>query len=160
MMGGTWEFKYFHIVYSAIIYMESKRRPDYVDSLNTGCSGIDAEHITVLIHLYFEYMGMSADEDVRLMMADEVICPDVILARVPSYMSQQDLHTFAAEESVRGIIPSEVKVVAVSYNSHQWLECSYFRSCLEAAAKVTCVPYFINVLEEFLELFREYTVRI
>ena len=77
-----------------------------------------------VIH-YFEYVGMSADENVRTMGLYQLESLVIIPSGVASDMCHQNLEPLKFNQLCLGIVDSDILPVAVPAHSGKWLECGY-----------------------------------
>lgn len=129
-----------------------------MEALNAGCSRVEHQHISSDIPHHFQYMGMAADKDVRLIFIDQLTGPDIISSRVASDMGHQHSGTTALEAPVKRMSIAEVVIVAVTCNADKRLISSNVFSQLQAAAEIAGMPDLIDRREKITELLREYSM--
>lgn len=143
-----------------LLYLEAQGGPDDMESLDSGSSGIDHKHIAARIPHDFQDMGMTAHEDVRLILVYQRFGTDVIPSGISSDMGHQDLHALAFEEAVERVFEAQVMVVAVSCDSQKRFEPRYLGGHFHAAAEIPRMPDLVDRLQEFPDAGVEDTVGV
>ena len=135
----------------AIVYMKSERRPDNMESLDAGSSGIDHQHIPFGVTHDLQYMRMTADENIRPIFLDQFQGTCIVPSGITADMGHQYLHTLALEETVEGVNEAKVVIVAITGNTYQRLETSNHFSEIHSTAEVPGVPDLVDRCKKFLE---------
>lgn len=144
-------FKEFHVIYPALIDLESQCRANKVEALYSGSPGVDSKHVAFFITHDLEYMRVAADEDVRPVGVYQSAGPGVVSSGVSADVGHQYFQPFAFEDAVHGVDEPQLMIVAVARYALQGLESCYFFGQCHAASEVTRMPYFIDRFEEFTE---------
>lgn len=147
-------------MYFALVNMKAESGPEHLPSLHSGCSGIHYHHIVGAVVHHAKYMGVPADENIRLMPFNHGEHIQRIVSGVASYVGHQHLEPFAAPKLGQGTFQADFLSVAVAIYSYKGLESGNLVYEFEASAEVAGVPDFIYRGEEFLEFVAEYSVRI
>ena len=79
-------FADFHVVDIPVVDVEADGGADLMESLDTGGSRVDGEHIVFLVEDDLEYVRMSADEDVRQVGIDKGERLEIIASGIASYV--------------------------------------------------------------------------
>lgn len=132
-----------------------------VKALDSSCTRVHYQHASTggITH-HFQNMRMSADEQIRSIPVDEFACGPVIATWITTDMSHEHLHAVAFEKAVERVDKAELMVIAVAGNSFKRLERCYLPGKIHSPAEVSCMPYFINILEEFLEFFAKHSMSV
>lgn len=154
------QFEYLHAVDTALLDLEPEGGADYMEALDSGCSGIDRHHVPFVITHDFEDMGMPADEYIRTMEVNELSGACIVPARIAADMGHQHLQPLAFENAVERVDEAETVVVAVACHTFQRLEPSDLFCQLKASSEITGMPDLIDRLEEFTEWRIENAVSI
>ena len=126
-----------------VVYVDADGGADLVETLDTGGTGIDGEHIVFFIENHFENVGVSADEDVRQVCVDELESLIVVPAWISAYVHHQHLPALAFEVLGIGDAEPDLIAVAVAVYSLEWLERRYLQQGL-LIAEVPRMPYLIH----------------
>ena len=141
-------FKDLHIVDSALVDMEAEGCPHQMEALNPGSSGIDYQHIALLVPNNLQDVRMAADENVWLVAVNQLKCIPVVFPGIAADVCHKDLHPLALEKTVDGMFVAEVEIVAISRHTHQRLELGNDRSKGEPSPKIAGMPYLVDRFEE------------
>lgn len=144
----------------AVFNPESQGGAHHVPSLDSACSGIDAQHVALPVRHHLEDMGVPADEDVRSELVDQRLCSGGPTPRVAAYVHHQDLHPFDLKELIFGIFKAYVLAVAVAVDALQRLEFPDAVGEFEPSAEVAGMPYLIHSSEEVPESLGKYPMSI
>ena len=154
------EFEDFHIADAALVQAEAEGGADHVKALDAGCSRVDDQHISFGIPHHFKDMRVAADKDVRMEFIDQLPRAGIISAGVASDVGHKHLHPLTFKEAVERVGETEVVVVAVSGDSHEWLEICNGGGKVEASAEITGVPDLVHRGKEFAEFGAEDAVGV
>ena len=91
-------FSHFHVVYAAVVDVETDGSADLMEALYACRTGIDGQHIVFTVIDYPEDVGVSAYEDVRKMGINQLEGLVVIPSREAPYVHHQNLLALAFEE--------------------------------------------------------------
>lgn len=154
------EFENLHVMNPSVVDMEPQGRAYNVKTLDSGRSRIDNHHVAFHIPDYFEYMGMSAYEQIRPVTVYKLSCPRVITSRIAADMNHQHLQPLTFEEPVKRMGESETMVVTVAGDSQQRLERSNLAGKIKPSTEVSCMPYLVDRFQKITELLVEHTVSV
>ena len=147
-----------HIMDIAIVNMEPESRPNYMKTLYACRSGIDYQHIPFLVTHDLQYMGMSADKDVRMILIYQFKSASVVSSGIASDMGHQNLHSLTLKETMERMDEPKVMIVAIARHPYQRLETVNFCGKVHSPAEVSGMPYLIDRLKELLKLSVKYSV--
>lgn len=159
-LSSSFQLHILKTVNSSLIYMKTDCGTDYVESLNSGCTGIYHQHIPFIITHYLENMGMPTYENIRMEFVDQPACRRVIAARIATYMSHKHLHAFTFEEPVKRMGVAQIIIVTITSHAKEGLESGNIFSQIHSSPKITCVPYLIHFSKEVSEFFTEHSMSI
>lgn len=132
-----------------LLYLEAQGSPDNMESLDSGSSGIDHQHIAARIPHDLQNMGMTAHEDVRFVLVYQHLGTGIIPSWISADMGHQDLHALAVKEAVKRVLEAQGMVVAVSCDSQKRFEPRYLGGHFHAAAEIPCMPDLVDRFQEF-----------
>ena len=135
---------------SPVVDVEADGGADLVESLDTGGSRVDGEHIVFLVEDDLEYVRMSADEDVRQVGVDKLEGLVVVPAGIASYVHHQHFLVLTFEK-LRVRDPGAYRSpVAVAVDAFQRFERRYLQQGL-LIAEVPRVPYLVHRFKKLPE---------
>ena len=133
-----------------VVDVEADGSADLVESLDTGGSRVDGEHIVFLVEDDLEYVRMSADEDVRQVGVDKLEGLVVVPAGIASYVHHQHFLVLTFEK-LRVRDPGAYRSpVAVAVDAFQRFERRYLQQGL-LIAEVPRVPYLVHRFKKLPE---------
>lgn len=144
----------------AIVYMKPQRSPYDMESLYSGCTGIDDHHVPLRITHDLQDMGMAAYEYVRLQLVYEPARPRIVSSGISADVGHENVHTLAFEEAVQRMGETQVVVVTIACNAFERLECSDLIRQFKSAAEVPGMPDLVHRPKKLLERFIEDTVGV
>lgn len=152
--------EYLQIVNFALVDVETQSRPFNMKALDARGAGVKHQHIEILVVNDFQYVRMSADENVRLIAHQKGVGRAVILSGIAPDVGHQHLHTLAGPETVQRVVVAKVVVVAVAAHAHKRLEIGDGGRDLKSPSEVAGVPDFVNRGEKFAEGSVKNSVRV
>lgn len=154
------KFKDLHVMNMSVIYMKSQCGSDNMESLYSGGTRIDDQHVPLRITHDLQDMGMAAYEYVRLQFVDEPARPWVISSRISADMGHKHIQPLALEETVQRVGEAQVVVIAIAGDTFERLERGDLLRQFKPAAEVPGMPYLVHGLKELLERLVEDPVSV
>jgi len=131
-----------------------------VESLDTGGSWVEHDHVETSVVHDAQNVRMSADEDVRAIALNELEGTPIIVTGETADMSHQNVLSLPFEILVNGIIVNQTSLVAIADNAYKRLELGNFVCCGKSATEIAGMPQFIAGREKVLELMAEGAMRV
>lgn len=129
-------------------------------TLDSSCSGIDNQHVSLGITHDFQNMGMTTYEYIRSVFVYQLSRPRIISAGIASDMGHEYLHALALEEAMERMDETQIVVVTIAGDADQRLESGYLCSQVHAPAEISRMPDLIDRRKKLLELLVEHTMSI
>lgn len=156
----TIHFKNLHIMDSPLVDMETECSADKMESLNSGGTGIDDQHVPPCIAHDLQYMGMSADEEIGLVTVYQFAGPDIVFSGISADMGHEYLHSLTLKKTMQRVVITETVIVTVACDTHQRLEGCNFLGKPKSPAEISRMPDLVDICKEIPELPGEYPVCI
>lgn len=103
---------------------------------------------------------MAADEEFGAELLYQALGPGAVSAGIAADMYHQNTHPFSAKPLIFRAVKAQFEIVGIAMDGNKRLECSYFLHCVQAAANIAAVPYFIHGRKKVPNSFRKQTVGI
>ena len=132
----------------------------YMPPLNSASSGINVKQSGSRIILHHKYMGMTADEDVRMIFGDQISGFPVILPGSAADVHHKHPMSLTLKALILRINKTDILAVAIPVHPYQRFERCDFISEIQTSAKIPRMPYLVYGGKKFLELRAEYAVSI
>lgn len=154
------QFENFHRMDASFLETESECGAHDMKTLYACGTWIYHQHIPLGVTHNLQYMGMTANKDVRTVLVNQLSCLGIVTSGISSYMCHQNLQALALKETVHRVDISKIEIVTVSCNSDQRLESCNLLCCSHPSSEVSGMPYLIDRFKELPELSVKDTMRI
>ena len=140
------QFNYFQILELAVVDSESDEGTDFVETVNTCSTGVDAKHVQGLVVLHLEYVRMSANKKAGRTHEQVLADGRIVTSRVSADVLNQDISTFDGKTVRFSIGASDISTINVAINSTKRAERSQLFGYLPRT-DIACMPYLVAILE-------------
>ena len=143
------EFANLKILWS-VVEGESHQGGDFVESLSASGAGVDVQEFMLWVIHHLQNMGMSSDEDVRMVVLDDGEYCALIVSRVAAYVSHENLVPLSHKQLGGRKFPAYILTVHVAVNTHHRFECP--QRLQHAWPEVAGMPYLVAFFKKRIHL--------